>query len=714
MSAGLTPPPSGAPANRSPAASAAQSPDAQKFSAEDAEFDRRFLRPYFAAIDVAELPEPTTAQLKNAGWLTVDSLAQAEKIAQAIRLSGHFEANDYAARIGLPRPLDPAMHYVLLGERLGYAPSRSFDPAYYRARYADVIDVPNCLDHYLQRGRQEGRHPVSLAAGLQIDGAKIDPRKPTVLLIGAGADPTIPPAASYEIAVGLREKYNVAALAVGEGARRDKLATVCPAVVGPLDADYDEIERDYLVERLLASFEVCYAIADAVAGKDLLRPLAMRMVPTVALVHEEAARLHANAVAQALEWSTAIVFPAEDAADSIIERFPSAFRRRYCVVSRAREASQLDSYVARIDAIGRQAMRTISRRREDFDTIADDPTFDLDGYLGSSVTDMTREAAIRHFLARFAVLGANARGTAGPYHRRPSAGFHPQIYAVAHHAVLDGITNPLAHSIRAAGPHGPWRHDVIPLPTSAVARPPIPGKKIAVHGHFYYPELARDFLRRLENNGCCCDLLISTDEAAKADMLREIFRSYGRGRTTVRVTENRGRDIGPLLTEFKQDVLGRYDFIGHLHGKKSLHIGAVEGEAWREFLWEHLLGGVYPMMDIVLDYLCNHENVGLVFAEEWNLFDWEQNLDLATRLARRMDIATPLPPFFDFPAGSMFWARPAALKPLFDLELQWADYPPEPVDIDGTILHAIERLLPLIARRAGFSYAATYVPGICR
>jgi lipopolysaccharide biosynthesis protein len=60
----------------------------------------------------------------------------------------------------------------------------------------------------------------------------------------------------------------------------------------------------------------------------------------------------------------------------------------------------------------------------------------------------------------------------------------------------------------------------------------------------------------------------------------------------------------------------------------------------------------------------------------------------------------------------MFWARTKALMPLFDLKLGWDDYPEEPVPIDGTLLHAIERLLPFAARHAGYQYATTHVPGV--
>jgi lipopolysaccharide biosynthesis protein len=40
------------------------------------------------------------------------------------------------------------------------------------------------------------------------------------------------------------------------------------------------------------------------------------------------------------------------------------------------------------------------------------------------------------------------------------------------------------------------------------------------------------------------------------------------------------------------------------------------------------------------------------------------------------------------------------------------DYPPEPLPHDGTILHAIERLLPFVARHAGCRFATTHVPGV--
>jgi lipopolysaccharide biosynthesis protein len=52
------------------------------------------------------------------------------------------------------------------------------------------------------------------------------------------------------------------------------------------------------------------------------------------------------------------------------------------------------------------------------------------------------------------------------------------------------------------------------------------------------------------------------------------------------------------------------------------------------------------------------------------------------------------------------------LKPLFNLKLGWSDYPEEPLPNDGTILHALERLLPFVAQHAGYRLAVTHVPGV--
>jgi lipopolysaccharide biosynthesis protein len=198
--------------------------------------------------------------------------------------------------------------------------------------------------------------------------------------------------------------------------------------------------------------------------------------------------------------------------------------------------------------------------------------------------------------------------------------------------------------------------------------------------------------------------------------LRKATAQYRRGEVDIRVFPNRGRDIGAFLAAFGEDIASRYAIVGHVHGKRSPTVGGQAdphlGDRWREFLWQNLLGERHAMMDAVIARMAADRTLGLVFPDDPHLCDWRENRDNAQALAARIGMTAALPPFFDFPVGTMFWARSAALKPLFDLKLAWDDYPPEPLPYDGTILHAIERLLPFVAQHAGYRVATTHVPGV--
>lgn len=217
----------------------------------------------------------------------------------------------------------------------------------------------------------------------------------------------------------------------------------------------------------------------------------------------------------------------------------------------------------------------------------------------------------------------------------------------------------------------------------------------------------------MQENASACNLYLTTTDREKEDALRAILTER-RVDARIDVVPNRGRDLGPFLTQLLPDLIGRYDIIGHVHGKRSLRIGAEFGERWREFLWQHLIGGNQPMMDHVLRLFEDNERTGLVFPLDPHLIDWTNNRELATALAARMGLTQPLPTHFEFPIGTMFWARANALKPLLKLELNWADYPDEPAHEDGTILHALERLLPFVSESMGYEFSTTHVPGSTR
>jgi lipopolysaccharide biosynthesis protein len=119
-------------------------------------------------------------------------------------------------------------------------------------------------------------------------------------------------------------------------------------------------------------------------------------------------------------------------------------------------------------------------------------------------------------------------------------------------------------------------------------------------------------------------------------------------------------------------------------------------------------------MDTIAGKFAADADLGIVFAEDPYLSGWDANLPIAHDLAARLGIDTPLPKFFEFPNGAMFWARSSALKPLLDAAFAWTDYPEEPLPYDGTMLHALERLFPFVCAKTGHRFATTQVAGITR
>lgn len=67
---------------------------------------------------------------------------------------------------------------------------------------------------------------------------------------------------------------------------------------------------------------------------------------------------------------------------------------------------------------------------------------------------------------------------------------------------------------------------------------------------------------------------------------------------------------------------------------------------------------------------------------------------------------TPVAPF-----GAYFWARGAALAAMFRHDWKYEDFPDEPLPVDSTISHGIERIYPLAVQDEGY-YTAWCSPDI--
>ena len=338
--------------------------------------------------------------------------------------------------------------------------------------------------------------------------------------------------------------------------------------------------------------------------------------------------------------------------------------------------------------------------------IAASGCFDKALALGSPGRKQGQRGALQAYLRVSRLVAPRKRPGTGKLLRRSMTGFHPLVYASECDAYDDGGLDPLAHFIAAGRPAGGWTHRVIQLDSGSA---PAPSRStVAIHGHFHYDELFPEFLLRLAVNRTRVDLFLTTGDAEKATRLQAACAQAGIARFEVKVVPNKGRDIGAFLCAFNEADWRRYDVVGHFHGKRSLHRDASFGAGWRDYLWDHLVGSSTPVLDRIIYAFDLEPELGLVFPEDPFLPDWDANRRNAENLARAMGITRELPVHFNFPIGNMFWLRPRVLSVLYRLKLSWSDMPPEPLPVDGTILHAIERLLPFAAAEVGLGYATTY------
>jgi lipopolysaccharide biosynthesis protein len=256
----------------------------------------------------------------------------------------------------------------------------------------------------------------------------------------------------------------------------------------------------------------------------------------------------------------------------------------------------------------------------------------------------------------------------------------------------EDLLPPSASDLCAAVPFG-YRPE--PLPASP---------KLAVICHLYYDDLAGEFRDHLRNIPIEFDTFISTDTAEKRAAIEQCFSWWSAGKLELRLVPNRGRDIAPKLIAFR-DVYASYDLCLHLHSKKTEH--SAEAQTWRRFLLDNLLGSA-QVVTSVLDAFDRRSDLGMVASSHYptvrDQIGWGGNFALASPLTQRMGISVTVDRAIDFPSGSMFWARTAALRPLLDLNLAFEDFADERGQKDGTLAHTIERLYFFACERAGLRW----------
>jgi len=253
-------------------------------------------------------------------------------------------------------------------------------------------------------------------------------------------------------------------------------------------------------------------------------------------------------------------------------------------------------------------------------------------------------------------------------------------------------------------------------------------RKLALVCYAYYTDLAGYMCSYLLNMPEGSDLYLISSKQEVLDAYKKILKRDGNSKTFGKITfllkPNRGRDVASLLVTFAPYVMN-YDAFCFVHDKKSKQNPYT---LTRDFLRRSLvccLESREYTRDLVEALFDEKERCGVMLPPTpyFSLYItlgaelYEEGVKPLRSLFDRLKLKVPLDEKLMAPFGTMFWARTDALADLFSYDWHYDDFPEEPMPIDHTISHEIERIFCFCAQNRGYfskwampeSFAELYV-----
>ena len=280
---------------------------------------------------------------------------------------------------------------------------------------------------------------------------------------------------------------------------------------------------------------------------------------------------------------------------------------------------------------------------------------------------------------------------------------------------LDFDINLIYNNILRTLPHADTKnylHQNYILPTKAYLQNTKPAdEKVALVIHIYYDDLIEYCLNYACSMPSYCDIIVTVPNDDVKKTVSEKFSAILCNNLDIRVVENRGRDVSAKLVGCS-DLIDVYDYICFVHAKKTPHIEPPSiGKDFSYRCFENLLHNNI-FVENILQTFRNNNRLGMLSPpppNHWQYYftsggEWRFNYSQTVSFLKKMNIEVPISEDKEpiAPMGSMFWVRASALKSLFRHNWTHDDFPPEPLEPDGTLLHVIERVYPYFVQSAGF------------
>lgn len=339
----------------------------------------------------------------------------------------------------------------------------------------------------------------------------------------------------------------------------------------------------------------------------------------------------------------------------------------------------------------------------------------LDSTKGLPVKVATEFSTVfREDFYSFCLMGKEPKGT--PYDhfietgqhedRDPAPDFDMYFYRRSIANKLGLLSNPVYHYVKfGAANRFPAMdpEDIILSKSASTFARRGPKLSVCVHFHCFYVNLLYEFIRPLgEMPGL--DFLIVTvvDESAKKQAETALMEHFDGVSFSVMTVPNIGRDIAPFLVGCEH-IWSKFEIVCHIHTKLSPHLSW--GDEWRKYLIGMTIGS-RNVVNSIIDFFSENENVGSLFPRNFPMIrrycTIEKNGNQINEMLTRISIE---PEFYKtgyFAAGSFAWYRSSSLKLLIRAVNSLDLFQHEEGQFDGTMAHALERLIPASVRASGY------------
>jgi lipopolysaccharide biosynthesis protein len=214
--------------------------------------------------------------------------------------------------------------------------------------------------------------------------------------------------------------------------------------------------------------------------------------------------------------------------------------------------------------------------------------------------------------------------------------------------------------------------------------------------HVWHVDLLAEIVGALRDTGIAWRIVVTTAPEREQAVGDELAR-LGVDAEVV-VLPNRGRDVLPFLKVLARLSLDGTRIVLKLHTKRTEH--RTDGDRWRRELLATLTAPGRARR--LLDAFQRDADLGAIAPDAHALplagyvganAAWLAQLD--DRMGRKEDREDR------FIAGSMFWARVDALRPLLEMDLCDWEFDEEAGQVDGSLAHALERMVALAVAERG-------------